>query len=254
MSSRDVYEGRLKLSSLVNSQAKYETAVPVIDEFWDLMQADISKMNKNDFYFIKESYLIPQTATKTMREQVSWLENYQVTQRLYIDFKVVDDYYTLKKHVSECGVLGSDLADEIPNSFFINTDASQKPTSSSYLHQYQVSASVEESEKSVTKFLNLVYGTNYDFDQAWAKIQKNHAFHFNPNASNTIKLEDDEFNNSSPSDLVAVIDHYPILRSQYFDILLLVEAYIKVHYKQESNDEYEFQIPNQYFECSDSIV
>ena len=51
------------------------------------------------------------------------------------------------------------------------------------------------------------------------------------------------------SDLVVVIDDYPITRRHYFDILLLVENLIFKLFPHIV-DEYTFRVPIGYFSCS----
>ena len=51
------------------------------------------------------------------------------------------------------------------------------------------------------------------------------------------------------SDLITVIDDYPITRRHYFDILLLIEDFIYKLFPHVEN-EYAFTMPIGYFSCS----
>ena len=124
-----------------------------------------------------------------------------------------------------------------------------------YVLQYEVSSTAYEASEATTSFLK---ENNFDLNdkkvyKLFNEAHKNYSLNTYVDPDHNAKRKLQKYESSARfSDIIAVIDDYPITRRHYFDILLLIEDYICNH-SLHAKDAYLFKIPASYFSCSKII-
>ena len=121
-----------------------------------------------------------------------------------------------------------------------------------YVLQYEVSLTAYEANESLSKFLelfNLPHNDNAIY-KLYDEAVQSYKQYDDSYADEETKKRLQEIDHSARfSDLITVIDDYPITRRHYFDILLLIEDFICKLFQNDEN-EYAFRMPIGYFSCS----